>query len=235
MTHKKCSHCKEEKPISEFNKCSKTSTGLHNHCRQCSKKHKKLWDEKFKEENKIKAKSEKALLMKKKHNEKTKEKYREDDDYRNTVKNKNNVRRRDESAKIKARIQRKKWSEIPQNKISQNLRGRIRSAIKAQNTDKNNSMKYYLNINIDGFKKYLEEKFIDGMSWDNYGKNGWHIDHIIPCSFFDLTIEENKQICFNYKNMQPLWELENITKQNKILIQNVDEHINIIKNDLGLK
>ena len=51
----------------------------------------------------------------------------------------------------------------------------------------------------------------------------------------DLTIEENKQICFNYKNMQPLWELENITKQNKILIQNVDEHINIIKNDLGLK
>lgn len=26
------------------------------------------------------------------------------------------------------------------------------------------------------------EKFKDDMSWENYGINGWHIDHIKPCA-----------------------------------------------------
>jgi hypothetical protein len=25
------------------------------------------------------------------------------------------------------------------------------------------------------------------MTWENYGVKGWHIDHIKPCSSFDLT------------------------------------------------
>lgn len=33
-------------------------------------------------------------------------------------------------------------------------------------------------------KQHLETLFTEGMSWDNYGKFGWHIDHILPLSFF---------------------------------------------------
>ena len=51
------------------------------------------------------------------------------------------------------------------------------------------------------------------MSWDNYGK--WHVDHIIACDKFDLTDKKQQKICFNYKNVQPLWGPENIRKSNK--------------------
>jgi len=64
-------------------------------------------------------------------------------------------------------------------------------------------------------KEYLEKKFKEGMSWDNYGK--WHIDHIIPCSSFNLLDLVEQKKCFNYKNLQPLWAEENLRKSNKII------------------
>ena len=51
------------------------------------------------------------------------------------------------------------------------------------------------------------------MNWNNYGE--WHIDHIKPCSLFNLELEEEQLECFNYKNLQPLWAIDNIKKGNK--------------------
>ena len=62
---------------------------------------------------------------------------------------------------------------------------------------------------------HLQSKFKPGMSFSNYGK--WHIDHIIPCSRFDLNKEEEQYKCFNYKNLQPLWAEENKIKSNKFI------------------
>ena len=45
--------------------------------------------------------------------------------------------------------------------------------------------------------------FERGYYWENYGKNGWHIDHIIPCSFFILTDYQEQKFCFHYTNLQP--------------------------------
>jgi len=72
-----------------------------------------------------------------------------------------------------------------------------------------------IGCDIKTFKKYIESKFKNGMNWSNYGKNGWEIDHIIPCSKFDLSKIENQLICFNYNNLQPLWKMDNILKSNK--------------------
>jgi DNA/RNA endonuclease G (NUC1) len=55
------------------------------------------------------------------------------------------------------------------------------------------------------------------MNWENYGKNGWHIDHIIPCASFDLTDPKQQKNCFHYTNLQPLWAADNIRKSDKIL------------------
>ena len=63
--------------------------------------------------------------------------------------------------------------------------------------------------------KYLERKFQPGMTWRNQSRFGWHIDHIKPCSKFDLSDPIQQKICFNYKNLQPLWAEENIRKSNK--------------------
>jgi len=68
----------------------------------------------------------------------------------------------------------------------------------------------------DKLKIHLESMFTEGMSWNNYGVHGWHIDHIIPCSFFDLDIYSERKFCFHYTNLQPLWWHENLSKGDKV-------------------
>jgi hypothetical protein len=74
-----------------------------------------------------------------------------------------------------------------------------------------------LGCSVEELKKYLEIKFKEGMSWNNYGLRGWHIDHIIPCSKFDLIKEEEQKKCFHFSNLQPLWWNENLSKGNRLL------------------
>jgi hypothetical protein len=69
----------------------------------------------------------------------------------------------------------------------------------------------------DFLKKHLEQQFKEGMTWENYGTMGWHIDHINPCSSFDLTLQEERKKCFHYTNLQPLWWWENTSKGNRII------------------
>lgn len=70
-------------------------------------------------------------------------------------------------------------------------------------------------IDLNGLMRHLESKWKPGMSWQNHGKFGWHIDHIKPCSSFDLSIEDDVKKCFNYNNLQPLWWNENLSKGDK--------------------
>ena len=72
-----------------------------------------------------------------------------------------------------------------------------------------------LGCSIEEFKSHLESQFKDGMSWDNRGYYGWHIDHIIPCASFDLSNPAHQRACFNWRNLQPMWRLENQTKSNE--------------------
>jgi hypothetical protein len=65
-------------------------------------------------------------------------------------------------------------------------------------------------------KKHLESAFRRGMTWDNHGSR-WHIDHIIPCSSFNLTEESEQLKCFHYSNLRPLFAKENYKKSNKRL------------------
>lgn len=55
------------------------------------------------------------------------------------------------------------------------------------------------------------------MTWDNWNFKGWHIDHIIPCSSFNLNNLEEQKKCFHYTNLQPLWWWENLSKSNKVI------------------
>ena len=64
---------------------------------------------------------------------------------------------------------------------------------------------------------HLESKFLPGMTWENYGPRGWHIDHIRPCASFNLLDPEQQRACFHYTNLQPLWSVDNHKKGAKIL------------------
>ena len=75
-----------------------------------------------------------------------------------------------------------------------------------------------LGCSIEEFKSYLENLWVDGMSWDNYGrrKGEWCIDHIVPLASVDLTIREEFLKVAHYTNMQPLWVSENNSKQDRL-------------------
>lgn len=92
-----------------------------------------------------------------------------------------------------------------EQKIIKKIRGRVWSAVKRAKNKKLCKTQKLLGCSIDFFMGYLESKFTNGMSWDNYGQFGWNIDHIKPCATFNLSLENEQIECFNYKNCQPLW------------------------------
>jgi hypothetical protein len=99
-------------------------------------------------------------------------------------------------------------------RLSVILRGRLWKAISRES--KKSSALDLLGCTIEELKIYLEQKFVDGMTWVNYGE--WHIDHIKPCCSFDLTDLEQQKLCFHYTNLQPLWAKDNITKNGKFIV-----------------
>lgn len=102
-------------------------------------------------------------------------------------------------------------------KLRKILRKRIWDALKGNSKTK--STLELLGCSIENLKLHLESKFTEGMSWENHGQFGWHIDHVLPCNNFDLTDPEQQKKCFHYSNLQPLWWRDNITKSDKILNQ----------------
>lgn len=62
---------------------------------------------------------------------------------------------------------------------------------------------------------YFESMFYANMTRENYGKV-WHVDHIKPCSSFDLSKPEEQRKCFHYSNLQPLLIKDNLEKYNKL-------------------
>ena len=101
------------------------------------------------------------------------------------------------------------------HRLVENLRQRIRKVLKK--IPKVNKSMDLIGCDIITLRNHLEAQFKSGMSWENYGQYGWHIDHIIPCASFDLTYPEQQKKCFHYTNLQPLWWDENIAKKDKII------------------
>jgi hypothetical protein len=122
-----------------------------------------------------------------------------------------------------SKVYRKHSREYEKNKrqndllyrITGSLRSRLNQAIR--NNKKHGTTKELIGCSIEFLKEYLSKLFQQGMTWQNYGKNGWHIDHICPCSSFDLSDPSQQKICFHYTNLQPLWAKDNIIKSNKLL------------------
>ncbi len=107
---------------------------------------------------------------------------------------------------------------IPEVKIVKNLRARLGKVLKGKS--KSDSTLKLLGCTLEYLKQHLESLFTEGMTWDNYGKiKGvvcWEIDHILPCTSFDLNKDKEQQKCFNYTNLQPLWAKDNRSKGSKI-------------------
>lgn len=60
----------------------------------------------------------------------------------------------------------------------------------------------------------IEAGFKPGMTWENYGLSGWHIDHEFPLSAAEYATPHDSEfkMVWSLSNLQPLWAEENIAK-----------------------
>lgn len=116
---------------------------------------------------------------------------------------------------LKKNHKKRKKQKDPVYRSMLHMRGRTSAYCKRNFNSKRSRFREIIGIDPQGFRSYIESKFKEGMSWDNYGLYTWHIDHIIPLSSAK-TIQEVEQLS-HYTNLQPLWMKENIEKSDKIL------------------
>lgn len=76
-------------------------------------------------------------------------------------------------------------------------------------------IKRHLGVEIGTLREWIESKFIDGMTWGNYGSL-WVIDHIVPMRMFDVFSESELKICWHYKNLMPLLKEDNLKKEGNV-------------------
>lgn len=202
-----CAGCFENKSFSEYHSCSSNTSGINSRCKSCVRKWYEANKERIRDIYLVKMADPKYKAKKYSSNKKSR------------VRNKNQQReyklKYDKSHEVRERKKeqhRIRKQTDPQYNIKRRLRWRLRDALKkaVRIGVKHRSSLILLGCDMDFFKKYIEDKFYDEMSWDNM--ETWHLDHIKPCSKFDLTKLEDQKICFNYRNIQPLLEIDNLTK-----------------------
>ena len=234
MKTKICSKCKIEHTIDNFH--LRTPGGKYrSHCNFCLREYRNNRYKTNTEEVKIKGKlyrdnnkdiisqrrkelysinKDKILERQKKYREQNPEKIKETqkkykEKNRETILQKKKEWRKNNPTYM---LNRKKTD--PVFKVSVNMRSRIRIFIrKTSHITKRDKTFVYVGCTPDFLKEHIEKQFTEGMSWDNYGLRGWHIDHIIPLSSAK-TEEDVYKLC-HYTNLQPLWAKDNISKGNK--------------------
>ena len=96
----------------------------------------------------------------------------------------------------------------PNFKLLNLLRSRLYHSFKASQWIKSDKRENLLGADIITVKAHIESLFTDDMNWDNMGD--WHIDHILPIGKCE-SLEEMVNRC-HYKNLQPLWAIDNLKK-----------------------
>lgn len=199
-----CSTCKIEKELNKFALNKRGKYGVHSRCKICTKEYtrknyvnnieKRKEDREFRKDKMKQYYIENKERLKeyyKQYKEQNKDYYKEY--YKNYVYNR---RKKDSLFKFKS-----------------NTRSLIRTTFKrcVNPLTKNKNTESILGCTIEDFRLYIESKFTDGMTLDNYGK--WHLDHIKPIAL--ATTKEEVIELNHYTNFQPLWAIDNLIKGSK--------------------
>lgn len=112
----------------------------------------------------------------------------------------------------RAAYNRQRFRANPTLRISNTISGRMWDALR--NKKAGCHWESLVGYTLDDLVRHLEARFQPGMSWDNYGKYGWHIDHIKPRCAFTYTSPDDPEFkeCWALSNLQPLWVTDNLSK-----------------------
>lgn len=191
-----CFTCKQEKPASEFWKDPMSKTGLFYNCRDCgkAKQNVRAQDPDFKKRS-----VERATLWQRTHKEKVR-----------VNQTRYNERHKDSLLSYHRTYEREKYSNDINFHFRKVLRSRLRTALKLNR--KSESTLNLVGCTLDFLCRRLESLFTKGMTYEKLIAGEIHIDHIIACAHFDLSDPLDQFLCFNWRNLQPLWGPDNIQK-----------------------
>jgi hypothetical protein len=206
--NKTCNNCNESKPQTSFSK-------RRNFCTDCSNEMRR---NKYKTNQELRLKCIKsATEFKQQKAEERRKKKLDEIGFGNkkcsccsVIKSIDNFRHNRLKCKICER-------DDPFEKFKRRVRGRIWYAI-----DKEWPTIKYLGC---GSNEYLQWILHNDQNYtlENRGKV-WHIDHVIPISTFDLNNKDQQLIAFNWRNTMPLAAKENLSKNNKIILPQIEQH-----------
>jgi len=97
----------------------------------------------------------------------------------------------------------------PDYKIKCRIRARIYLALRRGLTE--SIVEKDLGCSLSFYRKYIEARWKEGMSWNNYG-SAWVVDHIIPLGKYDLRDKGMYNTLVHYINTQPLFTKDNLEK-----------------------
>lgn len=193
---KTCPKCKTQKSKTDYHKDNGRRDKLKFQCKDCARKY-------------------------------LKSHYQTNANYRNIVKKSAANYRDNPNNKLKIKEGYRKWVKKqkkanPIYRIKMNLRRRLVTILKQIGKKKEMKFVELVGCSKMELKELLEGRFQDGMSWDNYGRYSktekrWNVDHKIPCKFFDLSLLPEQKKCFNFKNLQPMWAIDNILKRDRLI------------------
>jgi hypothetical protein len=154
-------------------------------------------------------------LCRKADNQKKKERWRNDADFRRRVVEKRRLHRNLNKDKTRAyasnyRKLRRKNHGIRLKMNARSRFGKVMKKVKAvQTTDSFND---FIGCSSAFLRKHIESQFEPWMNWDNYGP-GWQMDHKIPLKFFDLFDLDQAKSAFHFSNLKPVSAAYNASKQ----------------------
>lgn len=227
-----CTKCKIEKELTEFYKHREGKDGINNQCILCCKEYSKFYGEVNKE--KLKKSGKKHNEYRKKWREKNKEtikqkmkiyhknnkekiKIRQKEyDIKNKEKKSQNhkeysIKNREKINKYQTQYNKNKYYNNPEHKLKMIMICRLNALLKQKSSREGSRTTTMLGCSLQELRQYLEHQFKPEMSWENHGKI-WEIDHIQPCSSFNLLLEKEQKKCFHYSNTQPLFKTTKIAK-----------------------
>lgn len=243
---KHCGKCDSWKTLVNFNKLKSSWDGLRHQCKDCVKAQKTAINDacgyytdqakaKWQETKNCEERKEKKREYRGQNKEKLHMQFKQWYEKNKVEHNKKTYQNRINDPKhieymksYRPKYEKKRRETDPQFKLKSNYSRRIREMLTMANTSgKIYSSSKYLGCDIKYFMTHLETQFTDEMTWDNQGE--WHLDHIIPCSSFDLTNDFEIFACFNYRNYQPLMGIDNIIKSDTYDIQDRDAYLQIMR------
>lgn len=252
VEYKWCSVHQGYEPLSSFNKSAARYDGYAGRCRESVQQLQKKWREgsgrakavagkrrykktdkamealkKYKKGEAGRATSRRDNLSEKGRDRKRK--YCKTDKHHEYIKN---YRKTEVWREGRRRISRRRYLA---NKLSSHMSNAIRRTMKP-GVKASRHWEDLIPYTETELREHLERLFEPHMDWDNYGQDGWSIDHIIPIALWEYETPEDPEFqnCWALENLMPRWhtteiakghgsdQVGNVNKSDRLLLEGIE-------------